>query len=526
MHKYRLIGKKGEGTFSEVLKAQSIKNSKYVAIKCMKNHFDSLEQVNNLREIQALRRLSPHPGVIKLCEVLYDQPTRRLALVFELMDMNIYELIRGRRHYLPESRIKSYMYQLLKSMDHMHRNGIFHRDIKPENILITDDELKLADFGSCRGIYSKQPYTEYISTRWYRAPECLLTDGFYNYTMDLWGVGCVFFEVFSLYPLFPGTNELDQVTKIHQILGTPTPEVLAKLKKHSNSHIDFNFGHKDPQQMSKLIPHCAPECVDIIVKLLAYDPDDRLSARQAVKHSYFKEQRAAEAKEKAAQGQAIEGEGSGDPLPQAGVGGSAVGGKKKETSSMLPSIGGGKHRHSDEGGGDADGFAEGAPSSNPLQPGQEHAQNDAGSSMLPPIGGFGTIAHGQSGVSTLKIDSKSLMAGGKGKAAMQTQKRTGGSMPIGGKTAIKPRAGGTLALGAAAPSHGGAVVGRTYQMGEGAPDLGVGNSSQHASQSQISEPESLGAVGGKSLQPAAKAPQGGKSYCSPYSQRFASPAKV
>lgn len=168
-------------------------------------------QVNNLREIQALRRLSPHPGIIKLCEVLYDQPTRRLALVFELMDMNIYELIRGRRHYLPEARIKSYMYQLLKSMDHMHRNGIFHRDIKPENILITDDELKLADFGSCRGIYSKQPYTEYISTRWYRAPECLLTDGFYNYKMDMWGVGCVFFEVLSLYPLFPGTNELDQV---------------------------------------------------------------------------------------------------------------------------------------------------------------------------------------------------------------------------------------------------------------------------------------------------------------------------
>lgn len=89
MHKYRLVAKKGEGTFSEVLKAQCIKNGKYVAIKCMKNHFDSLDQVNNLREIQALRRLSPHPGVIKLLEVLYDQPTGRLALVFELMDMNV-----------------------------------------------------------------------------------------------------------------------------------------------------------------------------------------------------------------------------------------------------------------------------------------------------------------------------------------------------------------------------------------------------------------------------------------------------
>ena len=155
MHKYRLISKKGEGTFSEVLKAQSIKNGKYLAIKCMKNHFDSIDQVNNLREIQALRRLSPHPNIIKLYEVLYDQPTGRLALVFELMDMNIYEHIRGRRHYLPENRIKIYMYQLVKALDHMHRNGIFHRDIKPENILISDDVLKVADFGSCRGILLK-----------------------------------------------------------------------------------------------------------------------------------------------------------------------------------------------------------------------------------------------------------------------------------------------------------------------------------------------------------------------------------
>ena len=92
----------------------------------------------------------------------------------------------------------------------MHKNGIFHRDIKPENILIHNEEfIKLADFGSCRGIYSKQPYTEYISTRWYRPPECLLTDGYYNYKMDVWGFGCVFFEMLALHALFPGKDELD-----------------------------------------------------------------------------------------------------------------------------------------------------------------------------------------------------------------------------------------------------------------------------------------------------------------------------
>jgi renal tumor antigen len=95
MRKYRLVAKKGEGTFSEVIKSQNVKDGRYHAIKCMKNRFESIDQVNNLREIQALRRLSPHDHIVSLEEVLYDQPTGRLALVFELMDANLYELIRG-----------------------------------------------------------------------------------------------------------------------------------------------------------------------------------------------------------------------------------------------------------------------------------------------------------------------------------------------------------------------------------------------------------------------------------------------
>lgn len=91
--------------------------------------------------------------------------------------------------------------------------------------------LKLADFGSCKSVYSKQPYTEYISTRWYRAPECLLTDGFYDHRMDMWSVGCVFFEVMTLRPLFPGSNELDQVYRIHNVVGSPSPPLLQKFKK-------------------------------------------------------------------------------------------------------------------------------------------------------------------------------------------------------------------------------------------------------------------------------------------------------
>merc|ERR1719320_1531238 len=256
--------------------------------KKMKQRYDGVEQVNNLREIQAMRRLNPHTNIIGLHEIIYDKKTGTVALICELMDMNIYEMIRGRRHYLPEQKIKSYMYQLLKSIDHMHRCGIFHRDVKPENILVKDEVLKLADFGSCRSVYSKPPYTEYISTRWYRAPECLLTDGYYSYRMDLWSVGCVFFEVMSLHPLFPGSNEVDQIAKIHYVLGTPDASILNKMK-HRNRGINFDFPPKKGTGIEKLIPHASQHCIELIYKMCTYDPDERITAKQALRHPYFRD---------------------------------------------------------------------------------------------------------------------------------------------------------------------------------------------------------------------------------------------
>lgn len=296
MQKYQILGKKGEGTFSEVLRAQDIKTKRYVAIKCMKKAFKSKEQVNRLREIQAVRRLQPHPNIVDLIEVLFDRSTGRLALVMELMDMNLYELIKGRKQYLGEEKVRSYMYQLLKGLDHAHRTGVFHRDIKPENLLLdAEGNLKIADFGSCKGVYSKQPLTEYISTRWYRAPECLLTDGYYTYKMDLWSAGCVFFEMIALFPLFPGTNELDQVHRIHNVLGTPPTEVLDRLKK-LGSHMDYDFPKKQGTGLAKLLPHVSPETVDLMQKLLTYEAERRCTAKEALRHPYFSVLREADKK--------------------------------------------------------------------------------------------------------------------------------------------------------------------------------------------------------------------------------------
>jgi len=213
--------------------------------------------------------------------------------------------------------------------------------------------LKLADFGSCRGIYSKQPYTEYISTRWYRAPECLLTDGYYGPEMDLWGAGSVFFEITSLYPLFPGTNELDQINRIHKVLGTPGPELLAKFKRNGAAHVNFDFPEQKGIGIAPLIPHASPDCVDLTVKMLAYDAADRMSAREGLQHPYFRDIRELEARRQAQPGGGADNSasstgGSGDGGAAAAAASSSssqAGGDAKDSdtsrSKGLPNIGGG-----------------------------------------------------------------------------------------------------------------------------------------------------------------------------------------
>lgn len=286
MQNYRILSKKGEGTFSQVMRAVNIQTQKQVAIKCMKRTLDSMAEVNRLFEIQALRKLAGHPHIVQLHDVLFED--HRLAIVFELMDMNLYEAIKDRKMYLPESRVVKWMFQLLLAIDHMHKNELFHRDVKPENLLILGDVLKLADLGSCCPVNASQPFTEYISTRWYRAPECLLTSGYYSGKMDIWAVGCVFYELMTLNPLFPGKNELDTADKIHAVLGTPSEEVMTRFRKLSFDHLkDVEFPKVRGCGIARSLSHCSAELIGFLQDLLTYDPDRRLSASQSLTHPFF-----------------------------------------------------------------------------------------------------------------------------------------------------------------------------------------------------------------------------------------------
>ncbi|BES93180.1 Hypothetical protein NTJ_05989 [Nesidiocoris tenuis] len=297
--RYKIESKIGEGSFAEVLKCKDKETGKYLAAKQLKKKFRSAQHAFETPELVAMRKLSGHPNILHLIESHFDPLTGKLTMIFDLMNSSLYDTIKNRKLPLTEAKSKNYLYQIIQGIQHIHNYGIFHRDIKPENILVKDELLKISDLGSIKGILSRHPYTEYISTRWYRSPECLLTTGYYGPKMDVWAIGCVFYELLTLKPLFPGSSEIDQIAKINSVLGTPSTRLLAKFKKHKSRNI-ANFAPKQGTGLNTLMPPLTTEAGrDILKQMLIYDPDQRIHVRRLSDHRYFQDYKDLEAQQKA-----------------------------------------------------------------------------------------------------------------------------------------------------------------------------------------------------------------------------------
>jgi renal tumor antigen len=296
LHNYALLCKIGEGSFSEVLKVKEKCSGQLFAAKRLTRSFLSIEEVEGYQELQTLLKLETHPNILNLVEYVYESEHRILTIIFNLMDFSLYDYIRDRKRKLSECRCKNFLYQLSQGLCYLHSNGIFHRDIKPENILLRiDTELQksnplkaelvqIGDLGSVAYTTDAMPRTEYVSTRWYRSPECLLTSGHYGPKMDVWALGCCFYEILTLQPLFPGANEIDQLDKIHSILGTPSLKVLEKFKGMS---YNYEFPRKLSINWFKMVPSLSSHGVDVMKRMLIYHPDTRVSARRLLEHPYF-----------------------------------------------------------------------------------------------------------------------------------------------------------------------------------------------------------------------------------------------
>ncbi|NXS55487.1 MAK kinase, partial [Brachypteracias leptosomus] len=284
MNRYTIMKQLGDGTYGSVLMGKSNESGELVAIKRMKRKFYSWDECMNLREVKSLKKLN-HANVIKLKEVIREND--HLYFVFEYMKENLYQLMKDRNKLFPESVIRNMMYQILQGLAFVHKHGFFHRDMKPENLLCIGPELvKIADFGLARELRSQPPYTDYVSTRWYRAPEVLLRSSIYSSPIDMWAVGSIMAELYTLRPLFPGTSEVDEIFKICQVLGTPKKSEWPE-GYHLASAMNFRFPQCVPISLKTLIPNASNDAIQLMSDMLNWNPKKRPTASQALKYPYF-----------------------------------------------------------------------------------------------------------------------------------------------------------------------------------------------------------------------------------------------
>lgn len=287
MNRYKILSPLGDHSYSSVVKAQNTETNEIVAIKMLKKKFYTWQECLSLREIK-VHRILHHPNIIKLKEVIRNR--EELYLVYEYVEENLYKYyqsIRERGKYIPEHEIKLLIFQIAYTLNYMHSMGYFHRDLNLENVFIERDKnVKLGHMSNAKEIQARPPYTEYVSTRWYRAPEQLLHVKQYSYKVDIFALGCILAELYLMGPLFSGTSEVDQLHKIVSVLGYPShkswPEFQTMIQK-----VGISLPDCDPIDINSLLPNASNEAIDLLVKMLAMNPTKRTNSAEILKHNYF-----------------------------------------------------------------------------------------------------------------------------------------------------------------------------------------------------------------------------------------------
>ncbi|XP_011092618.1 cyclin-dependent kinase F-4-like isoform X1 [Sesamum indicum] len=283
MERYKVIKEVGNGTFGSVWRALSKQSGEVVAIKKMKKKYYSWEECINLREVKSLRKMN-HPNIVKLKEVIRENDV--LYFVFEYMECNLYQLMKDRAKLFSEAEIRNWCFQVFQGLAYIHQRGYFHRDLKPENLLVSKDIIKIADFGLAREINSQPPFTEYVSTRWYRAPEVLLQSPTYGPPVDMWAMGAIMAELFTLRPLFPGSSEADEIYKICCVIGSPTKSEWSEGLKLAST-INYHFPQVAGVHLSVLVPGVSEDAINLIASLCSWNPCKRPTALEVLQHPFF-----------------------------------------------------------------------------------------------------------------------------------------------------------------------------------------------------------------------------------------------
>lgn len=288
--KYEIQQKLGKGAYGVVWKAVEKKSKKTVAIKkVFEAFYNPTDAQRTFREVMFLQQLN-HENIIKILKVIKADNDRDLYLIFDFMETDLHAVIRA--GILKDVHKQFIIYQILKSLKYMHSGELIHRDLKPSNVLINSEcHIKLADFGLARSVNSYDDegdliMTEYVATRWYRAPEIILGSNKYSKAVDMWSVGCILGELIKGKAIFQGKSTLNQIELILELIGKPTDKDIECIGSDNAWNIINSISVKEKINITTHFRNVSLECLDFIKRCLEFNPKKRMTVEEALAHPY------------------------------------------------------------------------------------------------------------------------------------------------------------------------------------------------------------------------------------------------
>lgn len=286
--RYKPIKLIGSGAYGQVCSAVDTQRNTKVAIKKLARPFQSaIHAKRTYRELRMLKHMN-HENIIGLLDVFTATTTfdefNDVYLVSPLMGADLNNIIKTQT--LSDDHVQFLVYQILRGLKYIHSAGIIHRDLKPSNIAVNEDcELKILDFGLAR--HTEDSMTGYVATRWYRAPEIVLNWMHYSQTVDIWSVGCIMAEMLAGKPLFPGTDHIDQLTRVLSLVGTPNQTLLDKINSPEARNYVASMPKWPKKDFREVFLGANPNAINLMEQMLDLDADTRITATEALAHPYL-----------------------------------------------------------------------------------------------------------------------------------------------------------------------------------------------------------------------------------------------
>eukprot|EP00802_Teleaulax_amphioxeia_P011946 Tamp_11984.p1 GENE.Tamp_11984~~Tamp_11984.p1 ORF type:complete len:475 (+),score=81.55 Tamp_11984:118-1542(+) len=305
---YQVVRTLGSGAYGVVCHAVDSRlpdgaEAKQVAIKKIGRAFEhAIDAKRTIREVKLLREMK-HDNIITLLDVLPPLDLARFNdfyVVYQFMETDLHQIIRSAQE-LSEDHVQYFVYQILRGIKYVHSLGVVHRDLKPSNLLLNGNcDLRICDFGLARALGPADDHpsflTEYVATRWYRAPEVLLSWPRYTKALDMWSIGCILAELLGRTPIFPGANFQDQINKICAVLGNPTPQDLDNVTSAKSKQFMRNLPRQKVVSVRERYAHAQPnseqgkqraQSIELLEGLLTFDPDRRMTVEQALASQFM-----------------------------------------------------------------------------------------------------------------------------------------------------------------------------------------------------------------------------------------------